>query len=95
MIAQKKFTKVIRNNKLLQSIKTLCTGLKYGVIPIVVFQRIRFSAKEQKLIKIIDNKSIEDVKKLFLKYTNEFANIFGIIEKTLLLLKDLKDENLS
>ena len=75
--------------------KTLFTGLKYGVIPLVVFQRIRLSAKERKLIKIVDNKNIEDVKKLFLKYTNEFANIFGVVEKTLLLLKDLNDDNLS
>ena len=95
LIAQKKFTKVARNNQLLQSMKTLFTGLKYGVIPLVVFQRIRLSAKERKLIKIVDNKNIEDVKKLFLKYTNEFENIFGVVEKTLLLLKDLNDDNLS
>ena len=82
-----------RSNQLLQAIKTVCTGLKYGVIPLVVFQRKRLNEKERKLINVADRKSVEDIKKLFLKYTKEFANIFRVIQKTLLLLKDLEKES--
>ena len=94
LFAAKKFVKVSRSNQLLQAIKTLCTGLKYAVIPLVVFQRKRLNEKERKLIKVVDKKSVEDIKKLFLKYTKEFANIFKVVEKTLLLLKDLENESL-
>ena len=69
LFASKKFVKVSRSNQLLQAIKTVCTGLKYGVIPLVVFQRKRLNEKERKLIKLVDKKSVEDIKKLFLKYT--------------------------
>ena len=69
LIASKKFVKVSRSNQLLQAIKTVCTGLKYGVIPLVVFQRKRLNERERKLIKLVDKKSVEDIKKLFLKYT--------------------------
>ena len=93
LLASKKFVKVSRSNQLLQAIKTVCTGLKYGVIPVVVFQRKRLNEKERKLIKVVDRKSVEDIKKLFLKYTKEFANIFRVIQKTLLLLKDLEKES--
>ena len=93
LLASKKFVKVSRSNQLLHAIKTVCTGLKYGVIPLVVFQRKRLNEKERKLINVVDRKSVEDIKKLFSKYTKEFANIFRVIQKTLLLLKDLEKES--
>ena len=89
----KGYASIVRSNRLVKAIKSLFIGLKYGVIPLVVPQRKRLSVNGRKLINLVDCKSLEEIKRLLLKHSKEFYNIFQIIGRTLSLVASLEYEN--
>ena len=93
LMDMKGYASIIRSNRLVKAIKSLFIGLKYGVIPLVVPQRKRLSAKSRKLINLVDCQSLEEIKQILLKHSKEFYNIFQIIGRTLSLVASLEYEN--
>ena len=93
LMDMKSYASIARSNRLVKAIKSLFIGLKYGAVPLVVFQQKRLSAKGRKLINLVDCKSLEEIKRLLLKYSNDFYNIFQIIGRPLSLIASLEYEN--
>ena len=93
LMDMKSFKSIARSNKLLKAIKNIFTGLKYGAVPLVAPQQKRLSAKGRKLINLVDCKSLEEIKRLLLKYSKEFYNIFQIIGRTLSYVASLEHGN--
>eukprot|EP00116_Pleurobrachia_bachei_P008777 sb/3469039/ len=93
LIDLKSFKSITRSNKLLKAIKNLFTGLKYGAVPLVVSQTKRLNAKGRKLIRVVDCKSLEEIKRLLLNHSKDFYNIFQIIGRTLSLISSLECDN--
>eukprot|EP00116_Pleurobrachia_bachei_P019403 sb/3479665/ len=92
LMDMKGYASIVRSNRLVKAIKSLFIGLKYGAVPLVVPQRKRLSAKGRKLINLVDCKSLEEIKRLLLKYSKDFYNIFQIIGRTLSLVASLEYE---
>ena len=93
LMDMKSYASIVRSNRLVKAIKSLFIGLKYGAVPLVVPQRKRLSAKGRKLINLVDCKSLEEIKRLLLKHSKDFFNIFQIIGRTLSLIASLEYEN--
>ena len=93
LMDMKSYASIVRSNRLVKAIKSLFIGLKYGAVPLVVPQRKRLSAKGRKLINLVDCKSLEGIKRLLLKHSKDFYNIFQIIGRTLSLIASLEYEN--
>ena len=89
----KSYASIARSNRLVKAIKSLFIGLKYGAVPLVVPQQKRLSGKGRKLIYLVDCKSLEEIKRLHLKYSNDFYNIFQIIGRTLSHVASLEHGN--
>jgi len=93
LMDMKSYASIVRSNRLLKAIKSLFIGLKYGAVPLLVLQRKRLSAKGRKLINLVDCKSLEEIKRLLLKHSKDFYNIFQIIGRTLSHVASLEYEN--
>ena len=93
LMDMKSYASIVRSKRLVKAIKSLFIGLKYGAIPLVVPQRKLLSAKGRKLINLVDCKSIEEIKRLLLKHSKDFYNIFQIIGRTLSHVASLEFEN--
>ena len=93
LMDMKSYASIVRSKRLVKAIKSLFIGLKYGAIPLVVPQRKLLSAKGRKLINLVDYKSIEEIKRLLLKHSKDFYNIFQIIGRTLSHVASLEFEN--
>ena len=86
----KSYGSIVRSTRLVKALKSLFIGLKYGVVPLVVFQKKRLNNKSRSLIKLVDRKSVEEIKRLVLKYSKEFYNIFQVIGRTLAHIASLE-----
>ena len=93
LMDMKSYASIVRSKTLVKAIKSLFIGLKYGAVPLVVPQRKLLSAKGRKLINLVDYKSIEEIKRLLLKHSKDFYNIFQIIGRTLSHVASLEFEN--
>ena len=86
----KSYGSIVRSTRLVKALKSLFIGLKYGVVPLVIFQKKRLNNKSRSLIKLVDRKSVEEIKRLVLKYSKEFYNIFQVIGRTLAHIASLE-----
>ena len=86
----KSYGSIVRSTRLVKALKSLFIGLKYGVVPLVIFQKKRLNSKSRSLIKLVDRKSVEEIKRLVLKYSKEFYNIFQVIGRTLAHIASLE-----
>ena len=93
LMDMKSYASIVRSKRLVKAIKSLFIGLKYGAVPLVVPQRKRLSAKGRKLIHLVDCKSLDEIKRLLLKHSKDFYNIFQIIGRTLSYVASLEFEN--
>ena len=89
LMDMKSYNSIVRSTRLVKALKSLFIGLKYGVVPLFP-QRRRLSKKSRRLIKLLDCKSVEQIKRLVLKYSIEFYNIFQIIGRTLAHISSLE-----
>eukprot|EP00116_Pleurobrachia_bachei_P009665 sb/3469927/ len=76
----------VQSTRYLKAIKNLFIGINYGVVP-VVFQHSRLSSTQRKIIRMVNRKSVADIKVLFMDYTKDFVVIFRTVGKTLEFLK--------
>ena len=92
LLMANKTGKVKNRVRHLKAIKNLFIGLYYGLVPMVASQHSRLTSTQLKLIRLVNRKSIADIKDLFIDYTNDFVAIFKTVGKTLEFFKTVCNE---
>ena len=89
LVESRQMDKLLRNRKYVDAIKKIMNGLVYGIIPVSAPQRVALNDSDRRMIKSLQNASVEDVQITLRDNQQAFYRIFGVIKDSMRLVSDM------
>lgn len=89
LVESRQIDKLLKTRKYVDAIKKIMNGLVYGIIPVSAPQRVALNNSDRRMIKSLQNASVEDVQITLRDNQQAFYRIFEVIKDSMRLVSDM------